>query len=475
MQTQTLRFIDLFAGLGGFHVALSALGHECVFASELDDELREAYKLNFPKAANLTFGDIRDHRNQVPPHDVLCAGFPCQPFSKSGSQKGRGDDRGTLFDEIAWILKRHQPRYVLLENVGNFERHDGGATWVHVQESLKGLGYDYIYATTHFSSGGSGLLSPHHIGHPQHRERFFCVATRTPLTTDPFPPRMRRRVTSLLAILQPECELTAIDRLETQLSDQQRACVDHWNRFLAQIPPEVRLPSFPIWGEELRATYPLEGPVPRDLPTDQLLRHASAHGPVPADAGREELLAMLPSYARDDSFPAWKLAFIKQNRDWLGRIRQHLSPEWVEKLWSFPASFRKLEWNCQGEPRDLWQHVLQFRPSGLRVKRMTSAPALVAMTNTQIPLVGPRGRFLSREEGLALQGFPRTHQLPERRARAFKALGNAVHVKVVQAIVERMTKIEVADEPSQPMELSDSAPSKARSSRTASVTVPVLV
>lgn len=439
MKRRPLRFIDLFAGLGGFHVALSNLGHRCVYASELNDDLRTAYKANFPEAADVTFGDIRSFRDRVPEHDILCAGFPCQPFSKSGYQKGRSDDRGTLFDEIVWILQQHHPQYVLLENVGNFEKHDGGKTWIHVQERLEHAGYHHIYPTELCSTGGLGLLSPHHLGHPQHRERFYCVATLTPLGGEPFPPRLRGRKTSLATVLQPEDELTATDLEETRLLPQQRDCVEHWNRFLAQIPEHVKLPSFPIWAEELRATYPIEGAVPRDLPEAELRRHAAAHGSVPPDATRTGLLAMLPSYARAPHFPPWKVAFIRQNRDWLGSVRQYLSPEWIEQLWSFPASFRKLEWNCQGEPRDLWQHILQFRPSGLRVKRFSSAPALVAMTHTQIPLVGPRRRFLSRREGLALQGFPPDHQLPPGRIQGFRALGNAVHVKVVEDIVLRMT------------------------------------
>ncbi len=86
-----MRFVDLFAGLGGFHLALKRLGHEYVFASEIDDELRSLYTQNFPEAEHRTFGDIRQCRDEVPPHEILCTGFPCQPFSKSGSQLGMND------------------------------------------------------------------------------------------------------------------------------------------------------------------------------------------------------------------------------------------------------------------------------------------------------------------------------------------------------------------------------------------------
>ena len=121
-----LRFIDLFAGLGGFHQALSQLGHECVFASEINEELRDLYQQNFGLPSH---GDIRGiNPKKIPKHDILCAGFPCQPFSKAGDQFGLKDElRGTLFGNIVEIIK--EPKYLILENVGNFERHDKGYTW----------------------------------------------------------------------------------------------------------------------------------------------------------------------------------------------------------------------------------------------------------------------------------------------------------------------------------------------------------
>jgi len=108
----TLTFIDLFAGMGGFHRALTALGHECVFASEIDDELRRLYVKNFRYMAGKTFGDIGDAtvQRRIPEHQILCAGFPCQPFSKSGDQRGLADHtHGTLFHEIVQIAKTHKP------------------------------------------------------------------------------------------------------------------------------------------------------------------------------------------------------------------------------------------------------------------------------------------------------------------------------------------------------------------------------
>ena len=430
-----MKFVDLFAGLGGFHKALRQLGHDCVFASEIDDELRELYVIDFPEAKGRTFGDIRLCKDQVPPHDILCAGFPCQPFSKSGSQQGLHDKiRGTLFDEIVYVLERCRPQYVILENVGNFERHDKGRTWQIVKEKLQALEYD-VCGTEHITSGGPGLISPQHLGFPHSRERFFIVAKQGKLPDNPFPFLDRQRVTNLNDIVQLPDELTDKDRAETSLTKSQRECIEHWNRLLARLPDTMPLPSFPIWGDELDATYPFEDYTPHAATIEELEQSLNGHAPRDT-LTRSELLALLPSYARTKKakFPKWKIAFIRQNREWFRKYRRHFSRDWVEGLRRFPPSLRKLEWNCKGGERDLWRYVLQFRPSGLRVKRYTSSPSLVAMTSTQIPILGPEQRFLTRVEGLRLQGLPDNHRLPNSRVDAFKALGNGVHVGVVEAI-----------------------------------------
>lgn len=436
-----MRFIDLFAGLGGFRLALERLGHECVFASEIDRNLRKVYDENFPDGPPIQ-GDIREAKRRVPEHEILCAGFPCQPFSKSGSQEGIKDQTsGTLFHEILEILKTHEPKYVFLENVGNFERHDKGRTWETVKRSLTALGYD-VYGTEHVTSGGDGLLSPHHLGFPHHRERFYAVAAREVLWTDPFPPRRRKARTSIDSIVQTKEDLSDCDIRETRILDQHRNCIEHWNTFLHALPEEsVSLPSFPIWGDEIDATYPFEDSTPW---TELLAGREGTSSNCQKNSQYWEYFNSLPSYARTEvfEFPNWKVRFIKSNREWLSVIREHLPPDWISVLRSFPPSLRKLEWNCQGERRDLWKHILQFRPSGLRVKRYTNSPSLVAMTSTQIPILGPEQRQLTRMEGLRLQGFPDGFRVPESRSGTFKALGNAVHVNVVFEIANRVLQSE---------------------------------
>ncbi len=158
------RFIDLFAGVGGFHLAFKS--ENCVFASEIDINARETYKLNFPNTR--LEGDItKIDEKDIPEHDILCAGFPCQPFSVAGYRKGFEDARGTLFFDIARIIKYHRPKAVLLENVKNLENHDNGNTLKTIINILRDLNYHVSYKI---------LNSAEYSNIPQNRERIFIAA-----------------------------------------------------------------------------------------------------------------------------------------------------------------------------------------------------------------------------------------------------------------------------------------------------------
>ena len=133
-------FIDLFAGIGGFHLAMHELGGKCVFASEWDKDAQKTYEANY---GITPFGDItKIDEAEIPAHDVLCAGFPCQPFSKAGKQEGFDDEtKGTLFFDIERILRFHHTKYIILENVRNLVAHDNGNTWRTIHTHLVNLGY----------------------------------------------------------------------------------------------------------------------------------------------------------------------------------------------------------------------------------------------------------------------------------------------------------------------------------------------
>lgn len=164
----TFEFIDLFAGIGGFRIAMQNVGGKCVYTSEWNKDAQKTYRENF---GEIPFGDITKERikNYIPTEfDVLCAGFPCQAFSIAGYQKGFSDTRGTLFFDVEQIIERHRPKVVFLENVKNLVSHDKGKTFKVIIEILeKKLGYKVFHKV---------LNSMTHANVPQNRERIFIVA-----------------------------------------------------------------------------------------------------------------------------------------------------------------------------------------------------------------------------------------------------------------------------------------------------------
>jgi DNA (cytosine-5)-methyltransferase 1 len=168
------KFIDLFAGIGGFRLALEAAGAECVFSSEWDKESQATYSKNY---GVLPDGDITQiDSSEIPSHDILCGGFPCQAFSISGKQKGFDDSRGTLFYDVARIAKDKKPKVLFLENVKNLVRHDGGTTFKVILQTLDEIGYDVF----------TKVLRSSDFGLPQARERIYIVAFRKDLEVQSF-------------------------------------------------------------------------------------------------------------------------------------------------------------------------------------------------------------------------------------------------------------------------------------------------
>ena len=162
-------FIDLFCGVGGFRYGLNSSSSQCVFSSDIDPDAREIYTQNWGErpVGNIVEVQVED----VPAHDVLCGGFPCQPFSISGNQGGFEDARGTLLHEILRIAQHHQPRVLFLENVKNFLSHGGGETLAKTIELLNRAGYQVHYS----------LLNASRYGVAQKRERVYFVCFRNDL------------------------------------------------------------------------------------------------------------------------------------------------------------------------------------------------------------------------------------------------------------------------------------------------------
>ncbi len=218
-ENPNFQFIDLFAGIGGFRIALQSVGGKCMFSSEWDKFAKESYFANY---GEVPFGDIRkftasqDALNTIPEHTILAGGFPCQPFSQAGHQKGFEDTRGTLFFEVMEIVRQKQPDVLFLENVKRLKTHNKGKTFETILQVLRDEGYK-VYAK---------VLRAYDFGVPQNRERIFIVAFRTPLKFEfPEPQKGKEKIqVGNILELDPDPKYTISDKL---LAGHERRLKEH--------------------------------------------------------------------------------------------------------------------------------------------------------------------------------------------------------------------------------------------------------
>jgi DNA (cytosine-5)-methyltransferase 1 len=372
----------LFSGVGGFHIALRSLGGTCVLACDIDKACREVYEANY---------GIRPHDDvtkldtaDIPDFDVLCAGFPCQAFSHAGRQEGFADIRGTLFMDVVRILRDKKPRFFLLENVKNLTSHDGGNTWNVIHRHLTLAGYT--------TPSTPVVISPHEFGIPQHRERVYILGVRNDIA-EVFPMKTfvkpEKKECSLYSVLDDTVEDSSLALTSLDID-----VLNKWDEVVQYCKERnVKLPTFPIWSDAW------------DVPT-------------PTD------------------IPDWKRKFIEQNKTFY-QTHQSFLESWLlqaRQLPGFVGNKRKIEWQAGSfKPDDsVWTMIFQFRPSGIRMKRPTYAPALVAMA--QIPVIGSLRRRMSPREIARLQSFPDTFQLAKSKNVCYKQFGNSVNVKVIQHV-----------------------------------------
>lgn len=413
-------FADLFAGIGGFHAALAHAGGECVFVSEIDQRAAAVYRSQWlnestddtwvneagnPVWVNNDIGDATPPTGDligVPDHiDVLTAGFPCQPFSKSGYQEGMNEARGTLFWNIARVLQERQPSVILLENVRNLVGPRHTHEWRLIIRELRNLGYRV--------SSKPSVFSPHFLppslgGTPQVRDRAFILGTFVGAGQAPdphtVPPTLVRGPVNdwdpqqwdISWALDDEDEIVRLE--DYDLSVTERGWIDFWDELIQELPEHKpglqRLPGHPLWADHW---VPLNTLHDIDL----------------------------------DNLPAWKRDFVLKN------ARYYEANSDVINLWKqdkrytqLPASRRKLEWQAQDET-SLWDTVMHFRPSGIRCKRPTYLPALVAITQTSI--IGPRQRRLTPHEAARLQGLSRSFSFGgQSDSASYRQVGNGVCV-----------------------------------------------
>ena len=378
-QKPLFKFIDLCSGIGGFHTALKGLGGECVLAAEIDTYAIETYNQNYGIDSNNNLRDLT--KKDIPYYDILCAGFPCQTFSKAGSQQGFEEIRGTIFFDIVRVLTETKPKFILLENVRNLASHNNGNTWNTIRKTLTEIGY--LVPENPF------IVSPLNFGIPQSRERVFIPCIRKDIA----------KVEKIELEVPVKQDTTIFDILEPtveekyNISDYEKYVIKVWEEFKQGITTKSL--GFPIWYD----SFKLDKEAIKDL-------------------------------------PQWKQDFIIKNIELYENNKSFIG-SWEKKfnnLQDLQPTHRKFEWQMGTEYTSIYQGIIQFRPSGIRVKKPDFFPALVAMVH--IPIIGKYLRRLTPRECARLQSFPDTFQLSTNDKQAYKQLGNSLNVTVAKYVFE---------------------------------------
>lgn len=404
------RYIDLFSGIGGFHQGVDRVSRdlgletECIFAADNDFYASQVYTLNYGIVSHFNLKDQQVHdliKSKIGTNELTCifGGFPCQPFSKAGDQQGFGDvTKGTLFLEIEKLVKEHQPKLVLLENVRNLKTHDNGNTWKVIKNTLKLLDYhvdDYV-------------LSPNNISDiPALRERFFIAAYHTKKTRilemqHIKDKDIKKEQTSIYANndINQGLDVRFFDTNSDSDVDMHRINVlEMWNALVENLKEKNRKILTPLWPK-----YFLESHTTTDM-------------------------------------PVWKQHIVERNRKWYIE-NQSIFDCWYNehKLFydNLNDSQKKFEWNAKDAISNVWEGIIQFRPSGVRVKKPDYIPTLVAINQT--PIIGLERRYIKPSEISKLYGFKGINFNNQPINQTFKQLGNTVSVDVVEYLIKEMLK-----------------------------------
>jgi DNA (cytosine-5)-methyltransferase 1 len=376
------KFIDLFCGIGGFHQSLHKLGAKCILACDIDKDCRQVYKDNYGLEPVSNVKDIDEKTMEN--FDILCAGFPCQAFSNGGKKKCFEDERGLLFDEIVRIAKEKKPKFMFLENVKHILKVSNGEVIEYIKKKIDSIGYHLQLFQ----------ISPHNYGIPQQRERVYFVCVRNDIYNGND------------IVLPNYCKII------------------NFEKFLDK-------------KEDIDEKYFLKGDVLNVLESWDKMIHVF-------DIGEKISPTIMindafKNYSEEEfnEFPTWKKDYITKNKPLIEKYK-HQFESWYDKnqeLLQKREIYGKLEWQTGPikEKDSIFNHFIQIRQSGIRVKKGHYFPTLVAIS--QIPIYGKEKRYITPRECARLQSFPNTFKLPKEDRKSYKQLGNSVNVDNVSTVI----------------------------------------
>ena len=422
IEDKSYTFIDLFCGIGGFHQALKQINcdNRCVLACDINKDCRAVYKDNYgiephPDIRKLTL-------EEIPLFDILCAGFPCQSFSNAGKKKGQDDKRGMLFDEIIRIAKEKQPKFMFLENVKHIKKIDGGKMFRYIINTIKDIGYhikckkaDEVNVEGEQLIEDNGVetifeLSPHQLGIPQDRKRIIFVCIRK----DIYDPTKKLTLTlddnptiNFDKIIEKDKSKTEKHKISKDIEDVLHAWDEMIQKFEVdeKLSPTILCDEFENYWSYIESKNETTG----EIVYNEEFKHLAQ----------------------------WRQDYIIKNRPIYEKYEDEWD-KWFEKyktILNKRKIYCKLEWQTgKKKPNDsIWNHFIQLRQSGIRVKKNKFFPTLVAIVQT--PIYGKEKRYITPRECARLQSFPDSFRMHENDHKAYKQFGNAVNVEVVKKII----------------------------------------
>ena len=405
------RFIDLFAGIGGFHQAMRFLGGKCVMAAEINQACVTTYNLNFKTLEGRVRGDVKKiDPTTISEFDVLCAGFPCQPFSKAGLQQGFNDKtRGNLFYSIMDILDAHNEcKFVVLENVRNLA--DKSENWEVIRTEL--LKREFIITKEPL------ILSPSDFGIPQIRERVYILGIKKDECSVEIQEKGYIEPEDLnINTYRKKCKIgDALTLLEENVSDdyritaEQNLMIQAWDEF--RIGTGIKIIGFPIW--------------------------------ISCFGVNIENTEELKTFLGYDEMPNWKKRFVDKNRAFYLTHKNFIDP-WLDKydMLNRIKLYQKFEWNCGEDVQYMHDGIIQIRQSGIRVKRNTYFPSLVAIVNTPIIWDNQMAayRHITPREAANLQNFDQRYKFSGTDKQIYRQLGNSVNVRVLKILCKGLFEL----------------------------------